>query len=173
MRAYDAAGKETGGSHQAGPLQGGESHDAVTGGAAPGIPGPKPHQEASAHGEEQPPEGPQGMPAKKTRRQKTADLLHTQMAQIPDRAGGDGDRRWIPPQISCEKATDQNAGYEIEVPGMLFPVIAEKRNPRRHAGRADIPERGRHPQAFIAEDQECRHGQPDERASHIPGPGFE
>ena len=90
------------------------------------------------------------------------------------RRRGDRDRLGIAEHHAGQHAADHDAGDEGEVPPALAPpVVAEVGEPARLDRGAEVPQVARHAEHPVAEPEQQRREEPDQRTGDVPGPGTE
>ena len=76
--------------------------------------------------------------------------------------------------MHADIAADENAGNKKEIPGLFEPVVLFYigHSGVGHADGAQVAETARYAKGLADKEQQERHGQADQGAANIPGPGF-
>nr|GEY89499.1 hypothetical protein [Tanacetum cinerariifolium] len=153
-----AAGEEADDGYQRHPLQVRKPRYGMARGAAARVARAEAHQEAAQHQEH--PAFPVGkvVEGKQLAGQQAGEVREVHFGfQVPHRGGRDTDNVGVAHEAVADEATQRDAEHEHQVPDFGPPVISQKGNAGRHAGRAHVAQRGADAQRLIPHEQQRGH----------------
>lgn len=161
MSHQKTASHETTSGNQRWQLQIGQAHDRMTRSATARVPSAKTNQKTTDDHQHETAQRRQTRPRKKVSRQQTAGVLNTRRGKVGCQIWMDFDRCRVRQPNGRNDCADCDASDEKQIPDFFSPVVLKKRNFSGQTSRANVAQAGRNAKMAVAQNQQCRHDQPD------------